>query len=851
MSDTPNHAASRALDRPAGDLVADLTLAEKASLTSGASFWGTKPVERAGIPGIVLTDGPHGVRLQRGSADHLGIGDSVPATCFPPAVALGSTFDPELLERVGRALGEEARALGVGVLLGPGINIKRSPLCGRNFEYLSEDPLVSGELGAALVRGLQAQGVGASLKHFAANNQESDRMRVSADVDPRPLREIYLRGFQRVVQDARPWTVMCSYNRINGVYASEDPWLLTRVLRDEWGFEGLVVSDWGAVNDRVEGLPAGLDLEMPASGGRTDAQLVDAVEAGRLDVSFLDLAARRAVELVQKAVAGADPAATGEVPAGDVDAHHALAREAAARGAVLLKNDGGILPLDAGQRVAVIGEFARTPRYQGAGSSLINPTRLDTALAEIERLADDGRVGFAAGFTVEAPELVESPEPVEGESLRRAQRAGEFPELVEGESLRQAQQAGEFPELVEGESLGRAQRAGEFPEPVEGESLGRAQRAGEFPELVEGESLRRAQRAEAVAEASAADVVLLFLGLPAADESEGFDREHLRLPAEQLDLLDAVRAANPNVVVVLANGGVVELPFADDVPAIVEGWLGGQAGGGGIADVLYGVVNPSGRLAETIPYRLEDTPAFLDFPGEFGHVRYGEGIFVGYRWYDARDTAVRFPFGHGLSYTTFAYSALTVSAAADGGLDVRVTVTNTGDRAGREVVQVYTGIAASRVQRAPRSLAGFASVEIEAGASREVAVHVRRDDLAYWDVRVDRWVVEGGDYDVSVAASSRDIRLTTTAAVVGDEVRLPLSFESSVADLMADPVAGPIVAQAMAGLASGLGDTDVFGDEGMAKMMASFPVGRLVSFPGVPVTFEQLEQLIAAANTAH
>ncbi|QEO14275.1 beta-glucosidase [Agromyces intestinalis] len=770
MSDTPNHATSRPLDRPAGDLVADLTLAEKASLTSGASFWGTKPVDRAGIPGIVLTDGPHGVRLQRGSADHLGIGDSVPATCFPPAVALGSTFDPELLERVGRALGEEARALGVGVLLGPGINIKRSPLCGRNFEYLSEDPLVSGELGAALVRGLQSQGVGASLKHFAANNQESDRMRVSADVDPRPLREIYLRGFQRVVEDARPWTVMCSYNRINGVYASEDPWLLTRVLRDEWGFEGLVVSDWGAVNDRVEGLAAGLDLEMPASGGRTDQQLIDAVEAGRLDVSHLDLAAKRAVELVQKAVAGADPGASGEVPARDVEAHHALAREAAARGAVLLKNDDGILPVAPGRRIAVIGEFARTPRYQGAGSSLISPTRLDTALAEIERIAGAGRVAFAPGF-----------------------------------------------------ALG-----------------GDVSDASEQRVLVD----------EALAAASAAEVVLLFLGLPAAAESEGFDREHLRLPASQLELLDAVRAANPDVVVVLANGGVVELPFADDVPAIVESWLGGQAGGGGIADVLFGIVNPSGRLAETIPHRLEDTPAYLDFPGEFGHVRYGEGLFVGYRWYDARDAVVRYPFGHGLSYTAFEYSGPTVSTAADGGLDVRITVTNTGDRAGREVVQVYTGLAASRVQRAPRSLAGFASVEIEAGASREVVVHVRRADLAYWDVRVDRWVVEGGDYEVSVGASSRDIRLTATAAVVGDEVRLPLSFESSVADLMADPVAGPIVAQAMAGLASGLGDTDVFSDDGMAKMMASFPVGRLVSFPGVPVAREQLEQLIAAANAA-
>lgn len=750
-------------ERDAAEIVAELTLEEKASLTSGASFWTTKAVERAGVPSIVLTDGPHGVRLQRGSADHLGIGDSVPATCFPPAVALGSTFDPELLERVGRALGEEARAEGVGVLLGPGINIKRSPLCGRNFEYLSEDPLVSGVLGAALVNGLQSQGVGASLKHFAANNQEHDRMRASSDVDPRPLREIYLRGFQRVVEDAQPWTVMCSYNRLNGVYTSEDPWLLTSVLRDEWGFEGLVVSDWGAVNDRVEGLPAGLDLEMPASDGRTDAQLVSAVRDGRLDEAALDLAVRRAVELAQKAVAGA-PSPGAPSAAYDVDAHHALAREAAARGAVLLRNEGGLLPLAPSQKVAVIGEFARTPRYQGAGSSLINPTRLDTALAAIEEQAGAGVV-FAPGFTIDG----------KGDAEASA--------------------------LVE----------------------------------------------EAVAAAAAADVAVLFLGLPAAAESEGFDREHLHLPASQLALVEAVRDANPNVVVVLANGGVVELPFAGDVPAIVEGWLGGQAGGGGIADVLYGAVNPSGRLAETIPLRLEDTPAFLDFPGEFGHVRYGEGLFVGYRWYDARDAAVRYPFGHGLSYTTFAYDGLSVEADATG-LTVRVTVENTGSRDGREVVQVYTGVPGSSVQRAPRSLAGFASVELAAGESREVEVRVRREDLAYWDVRVDRWVVEGGELAVEVGASSRDIRLTAAVAIDGDAVRLPLSMESSIADVMADPIAGPAAAAALASLAGGMADTDVFTDEGMQKMMASFPIGRLVGFPGIPVSYEQVEQLIAAAN---
>ncbi|KQM82202.1 glycoside hydrolase family 3 C-terminal domain-containing protein [Agromyces sp. Leaf222] len=757
MTDTIN----TAVEASAADVVADLTTEEKASLTSGADFWTTKSVDRVGLPSILLTDGPHGVRLQRADSDHLGIGDSVPATCFPPAVALGSSFDVDLLERVGTALGEEARAEGVGVLLGPGINIKRSPLCGRNFEYLSEDPIASGVLGSALVRGLQSQGVGASLKHFAANNQEADRMRVSADIDERPLREIYLRGFQRVVEDEQPWTVMCSYNRLNGVYTSEDPWLLTKVLRDEWGFEGLVVSDWGAVNDRVTGLVAGLDLEMPSSAGRTDAQLVAAVQAGTLDEAVLDLAALRNVELVQKAVRGARADASY-----DVDTHHALAREAAGASIVLLKNEG-VLPLAADASVAVIGELARTPRYQGAGSSQINPTRLDNALDEIRVLAGAGaEVPFAAGYAADATTSDEL-------------------------------------------------------------------------------------TAEAVAVASAASTVLLFLGVPAEQESEGFDREDLELPAGQTELLDAVLAANANVVIVLANGGVVRLSgLADRVPAIVEGWLLGQAGGGAVADVLYGVVNPSGRLAETIPVRLADSPAYLDFPGEHSHVRYGEGLFVGYRWYDARDLAVTYPFGHGLSYTTFEYADASATASAEG-IAVRVTVTNTGDRDGAEVVQVYTSLAGSSIVRAPRELKGFAKVALAAGESREVEVPVRREDLAYWDTRVDQWVVEGGEYTVEVGASSRDIRSVATVAVEGDAVSAPLSMNSSIGELIAHPVAGPIILQALSAGNEGDGP-DVGGallaDPSMFKMMASFPIGRLASFPGMPVSMDQVEQLIAASN---
>lgn len=746
--------------------ISDLTLEEKASLTSGLNFWHTKPVERAGIPSIMVTDGPHGLRKQAGGGDHLGLGQSVPATCFPPAVGIGSSWDVDLVRRVGEALGIETSIENVGVLLGPGINIKRSPLCGRNFEYLSEDPIVSGVLGAAYVQGVQSKGVGTSLKHFAANNQENDRMRSSSDVDPRPLREIYLRGFQRVVEDAQPWTVMCSYNKINGVYASEDAWLLTDVLRGEWGFEGLVVSDWGAVNDRVKGVAAGLDLEMPSSGGRTDAQLVAAVRDGSLDERHVDVAAGRVADLVEKVLASA-----GSIPGPlDVDAHHALAREAAGRSIVLLKNDGAILPLAKDAKLAVVGAFAEKPRYQGAGSSMINPTRLDNALDEIRAIAG-GDVAYAPGFSL----------------------------AVDADAAETA-----------------------------------------------------TLRDEAVAAASSADAVVLFLGLPARLESEGYDRDDIDLPGDQLALLDAVLEVNPNVVVVLSNGGVVALPFADRVPGILEAWLLGQAGGGGTADVLFGVVNPSGKLTETIPVRLADTPAYLDFPGEFSHTRYGEGVFVGYRWYDARGLDVAFPFGHGLSYTAFVYGDAAASVTSEGDVEVRVAITNTGGRAGREVVQVYTSLPGSTVQRPLRELKAFASVALEPGETREAVVVVRREDLAYWDVRVDRWIVEGGTYAVDVAASSRDIRSSTSAEIAGDAVVLPLSRESSLGEVFAHPVAGPIVQQALAQMGAAADGLDSVMPEGvsMQKMMESFPLGRVSMIAGDAASPEMIDGLIAMANAS-
>ena len=766
-------------------VLAELTLEEKASLLSGRDFWTTQPVDRAGaaVPAVMVTDGPHGLRKQADSPDHLGIGLSVPATCFPTAVTLGSTWDPALLRRVGEALGRETRANDVAVLLGPGINIKRSPLNGRNFEYLSEDPVVSGELGSALVSGVQSQGVGTSLKHFAANNQEADRMRVSADVDERTLREIYLAGFERVVTQAQPWTVMCSYNKVNDVYASQNHWLLTEVLRDEWGFEGLVMSDWGAVRDRVAAVAAGLDLEMPASGGRTDAEVVAAVREGRLDEAVVDVAARRVLHLVARALPALDRAAQDQAggQAGyDVGAHHALAREAAAAGTVLLKNDGvpadgtadsspgaPLLPLVSGDGVAVLGELARTPRYQGAGSSQVNPTRLDDALSAL-RAASGSEVPFAAGYT------------------------------------------------IDGADLGSGTDESEL-------------------------------RAEAVEVARTAGTVLVFLGLPGSYESEGFDRAHLDLPAEQVALLEAVAAVNPRVVVVLANGSAVSVASWQHLaPAVVEGWLGGQAGGSGVVDVLVGSVNPVGRLAETLPLRLADNPSYGNFPGELGHVRYGEGVLVGYRWYDARQLEVAYPFGHGLSYTTFAYdgiSAEVLRSAAGAGSDavVRVvaTVTNTGGRAGAEVVQVYVGDPEAQVLRPERELKTFAKVDLAPGESRELTFDLTARDLSYWHPVLRRWVVEGGEFVVSVGASSRDLRGAATVVVDGDDVRLPLEPLSTVAEAIGHPVVGPRIDALVHGGA--------VGDE-MLAMIGDMPLAVIADFGLAGFDRAGLAALLAEAN---
>nr|WP_307804736.1 glycoside hydrolase family 3 C-terminal domain-containing protein [Streptomyces sp. VRA16 Mangrove soil] len=763
------------------DTMARLSTAEKAALTTGADWWRTTALAEAGIPAVRLADGPHGLRLQNDAPndahhdapndapndahhDHLGIGGSAPATCFPPAVTLACTWDSELAERVGGALARECLAHGVQVLLGPGVNIKRSPLCGRNFEYFSEDPLLSGALGAAWVNGLQAQGVGASVKHFAANNQETGRMSVSADIDVRTLREIYLPAFRRVVTEARPWTVMCAYNRVNGIHASQHPWLLTDVLRGEWGYDGVVVSDWGAVVDRVRALAAGLDLEMPSSSGAGPARVVAAVESGELDEETLDRSAARVAALARKAAA-----CTRLDAAFDPAAHHDLAREVAARGAVLLKNDRGVLPLDpsAPQRIAVIGEFARTPRYQGEGSSRVTPTRLDDALTAITDAAPASQVTFAPGFPVDAPETDASP-----------------------------------------------------------------------------------LREEAVRAARTAHVAVLFLGLPPSHEAEGYDRDHLELPPEQTQLLDAVVAANPNTVVVLAGGGVVRLAgWIDDVPAVLACWLSGQAGGSATADLLFGRANPSGRLAETVPLRLADTPAYLAWPGENGHVAYGEGLFVGYRHYDARDLDVSFPFGHGLSYTTFDYADLRTAHDSEG-FDVTVAVTNTGERAGHEVVQVYVAAPGSRVRRPVRELKGFATVRLAPGQTRDVTVRITRADLAYFDTAADAWLVEGLDHRIDVGASSRDIRLTTTVAVEGDDRTALPDAESTLAEWLAHPVGGPAVEVLLSRVRAAMGEA--YPEEGSSRhrMVAGLRLSQLAQLPVVPLGHDDVRELVEAVRSA-
>jgi beta-glucosidase len=735
-----------------------LTVEEKAALLSGQSIWEAAGAQRLGVLPVTLTDGPHGLRMQDPDAQGFDLGASAPATCFPTAAALGSSWDPGLLTRIGQALGAEARAAGVSVLLGPGVNIKRSPLCGRNFEYLSEDPVVAGRLGAALVRGIQDAGVGACAKHFAANNQETDRMRVSAEVDERTLREVYLPAFEHIVGVARPCTVMAAYNRVNGVHAAQHRWLLTTVLREEWGFGGVVVSDWCAVTDPVAALAAGLDLEMPGTGGSSAERIVAAVRAGQVTQAALDQAVARVLALPGRT-------GTGERPAGEPGwpEHHGLARLAAAESAVLLKNEGAILPLDParGTRVAVIGELARTPVFQGGGSSQVNAIRVDNVLDALTAASERLVLSFEPGYT------------------------------------------------LSGQDDGTL-------------------------------------RAEAVSAAAAADTVLLFLGLPPGAETEGTDRADITLPGNQLRLLQEVAEVSQRVVVVLANGGVVEVAsWEENAAVILEGWLGGQAGGAAIADLLLGRANPCGRLAETIPLCLADNPSYLNFPGSEGTVTYGERLYVGYRYYDAKDLPVSYPFGHGLSYTTFAYSGLEATVEGQGddaAVHVRFTLANTGAVAGKEVAQVYVRDLESSVDRPVRELRAFAKVEVAAGQSTSVEFTLRGRDLAFWSTARGGWTVEAGDFEVSVGASSRDLRLTATVTVDMPPLARGLTGESTVSEWLADPAGGPLLRHAM----NNPDGPSRAADPAVLEAIGPLPLSRLNTMSGGRIDIDGLLSQLAA-----
>ena len=656
-----------------------MTLEEKCYLMSGKDFWQSRSVERLGVPNMTLSDGPHGIRKQEGAGDQLGLNGSLPATCFPTAATIANSWDPALGEEIGEHLGGEAASQDVCVLLGPGLNIKRSPFCGRNFEYFSEDPYLAGKMAAGYVRGIQKNGVAACPKHFAANSQELRRMASDSVMDERTLREIYLTGFEIAVKEGGAKSIMSSYNRINGVYANENPHLLQEILRDQWGFDGFVVSDWGASNDHTEGVRAGSHLEMPTTGGDSDLELVDAVKSGRLDEKLLD---QRVDELLDVILSTTKAVAPLKGRPFDVEKHHAMAAKASEQSIVLLKNESGILPLKKGAKVAVIGEFAQKARYQGAGSSVVNPTRLDNAMDVIGNFGLD-----VAGFEVGYP------------------RSGK------------------------------------------------------------GDP---AMQARAVELAKKADIVLLYIGLDEISESEGLDRSHMRLPQSQVDLLEAVAAVNPNIVAVMSAGSAVEMPWLPKVKALVHGYLCGQAGASAVLRAIMGEVNPSGKLAETYPVKYEDVPSAPYFPAKERTAEYREGLYVGYRYFETANVPVLFPFGYGLSYTTFEYSDLTVSDK-----EATFTLKNTGSMDGAEVAQLYVSKTDGEVFRPAKELKGFQKVFLKAGESKRVTIQLDDKAFRYFNVDANRFEVEGGQWSILIGASAADIRLSGTVAVEGTGVKSP------------------------------------------------------------------------------
>ena len=661
------------------NLIMNLTLEEKASLCSGKDFWHTKGIERLGIPSIMVTDGPHGLRKQAGDSSKEVLTDTVPATCFPTASALAATWNRDLVFQVGKALGEECRQEKVGVILGPGANIKRSPLCGRNFEYFSEDPFLTGEIAKNHIMGVQSEGIGTSLKHFSVNNQEFRRMTIDAIVDDRALREIYLAGFEIAVKEAQPWTVMCAYNKVNGTYCSENAILMNDILKEEWGHNGFVVTDWGAANDRVKGLEAGIELEMPGIPNGNDEMIVSAIRFGQLEELILDDVVYRLLNIIFKA----EEALTTDYSY-DRDAHHALARKAAAEGAVLLKNRDNVLPLPETTKVALIGLFAKNPRYQGAGSSLMNPSKLDTVYNEMIQLIGEKNVCYAQGYTING----------ENEDMNLIQKALET--------------------------------------------------------------------------ASSAEYVVVCAGLTDMYEVEGLDRKHMKMPKGHDALIQALAETHNKVVVVLSNGSPVEMPWAEKVSGILEGYLGGQAGAAAIVDILFGKTNPSGKLAETFPLKLEDNPSHPYFPGGPSIVEYRESIFVGYRYYDTVGQNVLFPFGHGLSYTTFDYSDVRINQHSifdSETLHVSLKVKNTGKVIGQEVVQLYVRDIESTVFRPQKELKGFEKITLKPREEKEVNFELSSRAFAFFSTALNDWYIEPGKFEILIGSSSRDIYLKTIVTV--------------------------------------------------------------------------------------
>lgn len=769
-------------------LVNELTLEEKASLCSGADFWHTKAIDRLNIPAAMVSDGPHGIRKQESLADHMGVAESIKAIGFPTASAMACSFDRDLLHKVGDALGEECVAEDLAVLLGPGINMKRSPICGRNFEYYSEDPVVAGELGAAFVNGVQEHGVGTSLKHFAANNQEWRRMSISAEIDERTLREIYLAAFETVVKKAQPWTIMCSYNRINGVYSCENDWLLNKVLRDEWGFEGLVMTDWGAMDERVPSLKAGLDLEMPDCHGETDKLIVKAVQNGELEESVLDTAVERILTMVDKyltARKGIDPASMvhplpSSVERGyDVAAHHALARTTAEQSAVLLKNED-ILPLQKDKKIAFIGEFAKVPRIQGGGSSHINNTWIESALD-----AAGDSVSYAQGFHID--------------------------EETTDETLLQ----------------------------------------------------------EAITLAKESDVAVIFAGLPDSFESEGFDRTHLNMPANQNELIARISEVQPNVVVVLHSGSPIAMPWLDKVAGVLQMYLAGQASGGAAVNLLFGDATPCGKLAETFPLHLEDNPSYLNFPGNREKVCYQEGVFIGYRYYDKKKMDVLFPFGYGLSYTDFTYSNMKVTVNGKNAADVDVIketdeivvsadITNTGNCDGAEIVQLYIKNPVVYEIRPEKELRDFAKVFLKAGETKTVTFTLNARSFSYYETRIHDWYAESGDYEILLASSSRDIRLQDTVSITGSK-KIPFvaDYVTTCEDVELFAKDGSALDEMLRG--SGFAEaTDHDGDDSMGSgtadmmkaMFTGTPLHSILSFSSEELTYEDIQDTIRKLNEA-